>query len=342
MAMRNERPILVGSGYIAERHVRALAQLGIRAAGVWSPSEARRIAVAESWGTVPASSLEELLDVEGATHAHICSPPMQHEEAILLAAARGLTIVCEKPLAPSRASAERISSIISTAGVSAYLTFNRRLDAGIQELRRTIIGGMLGRPVSIFGSYRQQWNASPSSHDWRFNPELVGPSRVITEIGSHWLDLAEFTLGQSIVSVSAISASMGKRLYDTGTETGEFEPVNEDLFSAQLKFDGGTVGHVYATELAHGSFDAIELRVDGTLRSALWTSAHPDQLAVSHKVEGTLVTDTSSIESCIRAIYDGQAEELGVATVADGLRNASVMDALRESHESHIWKDVIR
>lgn len=340
------RPVIIGSGYIAGRHVAALAQLGIRPAGVWSPNEASRNRAAKLWDTAVAASLEELLDLPGTTHAHICSPPMQHEEAILLAAARGLTIVCEKPLAPTREAANRAVEAIDAAGVESYLTFNRRLDGGIQQLRRVIAEGGLGRIVSVFGSYRQQWNAAPSSRDWRFNPELVGPSRVVTEIGSHWFDLAEFVLDQKISAVSAMSTSMGKRTFETETESGEFEPENEDLFSAQLRFSDGALGHVYATELAHGSWDDIELRIDGTLKSAWWSSTQPDQLAVAHKVGGTLVTgpasETSSIESCIRAIYSGTADECGVATMIDGHRNAAVMDAVRESNESQIWKDVIR
>lgn len=340
------RPVIVGSGYIAERHIGALALLGIRPAAVWSPRAESRRRLATRWGAVVADSLDALLDTPGATHAHICSTPMQHEESIVLAAARGLTIVCEKPLAPTREAVERIEAELERTGAQLYLTFNRRLDAGIQQLRAAIADGRLGRVISVFGSYRQQWNAAPSTRDWRFDPSLVGPSRVVTEIGSHWFDLAEFVLGQRIESVSAVFAAMGKRSFDTGTETGEFEPELEDLFSAQLRFDGGVVGHVYATELAHGSWDDIELRIDGTLRSAVWSSTRPDQFTIAHKIEGALTagldTDTASIENTIRAIYTGTAPDSGVATLADGLSNASVMDAVRASASTNTWKDVTR
>lgn len=65
-----------------------------------------------------------------------------------------------------------------------------------------------------------------------------------------------------------------------------------------------------------------------------------------HKLDGSLTTglatDTASIESCIRAIYDGSASELGVASLADGLSSAAVMDAVRDSDTARTWKDVIR
>src|SRR5690554_3300050 len=93
-------PVIVGSGYIANRHSMALAALGIRPAGFWSPNPANRDRIAAQWGAISASSLDDLMAIEGATHAHICSPPMQHEEAVRSAIERGLAIVTEKPLAP--------------------------------------------------------------------------------------------------------------------------------------------------------------------------------------------------------------------------------------------------
>ena len=157
------RPVMIGSGYIAERHAAALALAGIRVAAVWSPRRESRESAAERWGAVAADSLEELLATPGATHAHVCTTPMQHEEAIVRAAERG----------PTRDSVLRIAAAVEAAGVPLHLTFNRRLDGGIQRLRAEIAEGRLGRVVSVFGSYRQAWNAAPSSRDWRFDPALV-------------------------------------------------------------------------------------------------------------------------------------------------------------------------
>lgn len=340
------RPVIVGSGYIANRHANALAQLGVRPLAVWSPNKRNREAFACKWGAKPVDTLDELIAIPEATHVHVCSPPVAHEEAVNLAARRGLSIICEKPLAPTGDGARRIVETVKQFGADFYVTFNRRLDRGIQELRHHIAIGTLGRVISIFGAYRQQWNASPSSRDWRFDPAQVGPSRVVTEIGSHWLDLAEFVLNQRIQSINAIMATMGERCFVTDSERGTFEPPNEDLFSAQMKFSGGAVGHVYGTQLAHGAFDDIELRVDGSARSAIWTSARPNQLVIAHKEDGVVTTgvdtDTSSIESCIEEIYAGTAEKSGIAGLEDGLSIANVADAILLSQESNAWMEVAR
>jgi len=318
--------------------------MGIRPVAVWSPNSERAATAAARWDCAVAADLVEVLDRFGATHVHVCATPMQHEEIVLEAAARGHAVVCEKPLAPTLASAQKMVEAVRTSGVSAYLTFNRRLDTGVQLLRDAISNRMIGQPVTVFGSYRQQWNAAPSSRDWRFDPAQVGPSRVITEIGSHWLDLAEFVLGRRLLAVHAFVTTMGERTFDTGTERGRFTPVNEDVFSAQLRFAGGVVGHVYGTELAHGTFDDIELQIDGTVRSAVWSSHSPNQLAIAHKQEGIRIQGqsfpTTSISACIAAIYGGNAAALGVATFAEGARNAAAMDAIRASAASGEWREL--
>jgi len=344
MDIAKTRPVIVGSGYVASQHVNALGELGIRPVAVWSPNAEHAASAAARWGCAAAADLAEALGAFDATHVHVCATPMQHEEIVVEAASRGHALVCEKPLAPTLEGAQHMVEAVRTRGVAAYLTFNRRMDTGVQLLRDAIGSGTIGRPVTVFGSYRQQWNASPSSRDWRFDPAQVGPSRVITEIGSHWLDLAEFVIARPLRAVHAFVTTMGERDFDTGSERGRFTPVNEDVFSAQLRFEDGIVGHVYGTELAHGTSDDIELQIDGTLRSAVWTSSMPNQLAIAHKLEGVRThgepAPTASISACIAAIYGGRAEALGVATFADGVRNAAAMDAIRASAASGEWQEL--
>ena len=334
-------PVIIGTGGIAAAHVTALLALGIRPVSVWSPNPANRERFGEAWGTRPAGTLEEALDAAGATHVHVCSTPMHHNDPIRAAAVRGLTIVSEKPLAPTAELAADALMHVRKHGVAAWLNFNRRLDAGVQLLRSSVANEDIGTPVSIFGHYRQEWNADPSGLDWRYDPSHVGPMRTVTEIGSHWFDLAAFVLGDRISSVNALQASMGERSYVRGSERGTVDPPNEDLFAAMLRFDGGTVGQVYGTELSHGSFDEIELRVDGTHGSAVWSSDHPNLLRLGNKSSGIRVVGqdapTSSLGDSIAAIYRGTANEMGVATFEVGFNNALALDAIRRSTETDEW-----
>ena len=72
-----------------------------------------------------------------------------------------------------------------------------RADAGRGELRAT-----LGRITSVHGRYLCDDVLFPSS-GWRLDPARSGPSYVVGDLGTHWLDLAEHVTGLQVTEVLA-------------------------------------------------------------------------------------------------------------------------------------------
>jgi predicted dehydrogenase len=344
LSRSHHRPgaIILGSGYIADRHATALREAQVPILGVYSPHPGRAGKAAEAWGTQAIRSVDELLQHPQATHLHVCTPTTSHADYVTEAIGRELAVVCEKPLTVNSATAERLVSAVSAAGIQNYVTFNRRYDQGIQLFRSLYLGGEIGEAVSVYGNYQQEWNAPVSSRDWRFDPAQIGPSRVVSEIGSHWFDLAGYVLASDVVAVTAATGNMGEREFLQDGQSGTFTPENEDTFSALLRFGNGALGTVMATQLAHGAWDDITLRVDGTRGSILWTSDTPGRVEVAHK--GRSITSygvgggTSSIETMIASIYGGT--DTTCARFSDGLKNCAVQDAVLESSRNNNWTTV--
>lgn len=338
------RPVIIGTGRIASMHVKALLGIGIQPVAAWGPSIQGRERFADQWSLKTGETLDSVLDTSAGTHVHICSPPMHRVDAVRAAAVRGMTVISEKPLAATGDLASEAYAETIAHGVPAWVNFNRRMEGGVQLMRAALADGAIGEPVSAFGHYRQQWDATPSGLDWRYDATQVGPGRTTTEIGSHWLDLAEFVLGRRIVETSAFAVGMGERKYEIADGTGTIDPPNDDLFAALLRFERGPVGQVYGTELAHGSFDEIELRIDGTRGSAIWTSDHPNLLRIGDKRSGMRIVGndapTSSLVDSIAAVYDGTAAQRGVATFEQGVHNSLTLDALHRSIASRVWEGV--
>lgn len=334
--------IILGSGYIAGRHAAALREAGQAIVGVHSPTAGNAERAARAWGSTAYASLEELLEAPGATHLHVCTPTTNHAEVVLRAIERGLAIVCEKPLTVDAATARVLADRARTAGVENHLTFNRRFDGGIQLMKERFAAGEIGRAVAVYGYYQQEWNAPVSTRDWRFDPGQIGHSRVVSEIGSHWFDLARYVLDIDIAEVSALTASMGEREYRQGEESGRFTPVNEDLFASLLRFADGAVGSLLATQLAQGAWDDITLRIDGTAGALSWDSREPGRVKIAHKGSGVLTlgsgAETRSIEDMIAAIYRG--DDTICADFDDGVVNCAVQDAVLASAESGQWTKV--
>ena len=57
------------------------------------------------------------------------------------------------------------------------------------------------------------------------DPKLSGPMRAVTEIGSHWVDIAEFFIGSEVEAVAAQFGNFNRR-WRTG-DTMVAEPTEE-------------------------------------------------------------------------------------------------------------------
>jgi predicted dehydrogenase len=94
---------LIGAGMISPYHLRAWSRLPqVKIVAVCDPDRARADARAKEFG-VPAvyDDAASMLAEEGLDAVDIASPREVHAEHVLLAAARGLAVLCQKPLAPT-------------------------------------------------------------------------------------------------------------------------------------------------------------------------------------------------------------------------------------------------
>ena len=77
----------------------------------------------------------------------VCTPHPTHEEVVTAAAARGVHVLCEKPIAIDLASAGRMVAALETAGVMLGVLFQRRFWPAAQRIRAAIDDGTLGHAV---------------------------------------------------------------------------------------------------------------------------------------------------------------------------------------------------
>ncbi|AKJ15012.1 inositol 2-dehydrogenase [Streptomyces incarnatus] len=134
------------------------------------------------------------LDAPGVAAVLIASPGPAHEEALLAAFARGLPVLCEKPMVPDSTGALRVVEAEARLGRRlAQIGFMRRYDAEYRRLKALLDGGALGRPLMLHCTHR---NVS--------SPGDFTSAMLINSSVSHEIDAARWLLGQELTAVTVL------------------------------------------------------------------------------------------------------------------------------------------
>jgi predicted dehydrogenase len=162
----------------------------------------------------------------------LATPHSLHTNQVLAAAAAGKHVFCEKPLALSKADAERSVAACRAAGVLLGLGHERRYEPGMSEIRRLIHDGALGTIMHVEANFSHDKLADVPVGDWRASPKDA-PAAGMTAMGIHLTDAFVELFGP----VAQVYASVTSRVAykDTG-----------DVISVLLRFASGATGYLNA------------------------------------------------------------------------------------------------
>ncbi len=191
---------VVGTGFIGVVHVDALRRIGVEVAGVVGSTPER----AAAKGIAPAyPSYEAMLADDTVSAVHLTTPNDLHYAQAKQALAAGKHVVCEKPLAMTSEESGELLRLAEASGLVHCTNFNLRFFPLVLEARARVASGAVGDVWNVHGGYLQDWLLYPTDWNWRLEPEKGGALRAIGDIGSHWMDMAQFVSGRRIVEVCA-------------------------------------------------------------------------------------------------------------------------------------------
>jgi predicted dehydrogenase len=201
---------LVGAGAIGTVHSIVLRELArawperIELVAVADPVTDVRDRVAAKYGYGRTFADAGALLAEAPVDAlFVCTPTRFHAEIVHAAAARGVHLFCEKPLAMSHAEACDILTAVRRAGVSAQIGLVLRFSAVYWVMRDLLAGPEVGEPMAVWFRDDQCFPIR-GLHDtpWRGDRTLTAGGTLI-EHGVHDLDLLTWLFGP-IARVRAI------------------------------------------------------------------------------------------------------------------------------------------
>ncbi len=231
------RTAILGCGGFAHRHAANLANQADKFALIAfcdrHPERAQAFADRyTAGGGAIFTDHHDLFDRADLDLCVICLPPYGHSDEVELAAARGVHLLIEKPIALTAEHAWRMVAVAEAAGIKTQVGFMFRFGAAVERLKELIASGAAG-PVGLMAA-RYFCNALHAPW-WRDRSKSGGQ---LVEQVIHMLDLMRYVMGEP-VSVYSLQSNVFHRHMPDYTI--------EDVSGTVIGFAGGGVGVVYAT-----------------------------------------------------------------------------------------------
>ena len=207
--------------------------------------------MAEKYGGVVCRSVDELLAMD-LDAVSVCVANAMHAEITIKALNAGKHVLCEKPMAWDAAEAQQMVEAAKKIGVVAAVNFHNRYYPIPYQMRRMVMNGDLGDVFHVQGGYLQDWLQFNTDFSWKTISEKCGRTRVTADLGSHWIDLAEYVSLQRVKEVFAeFKTVYPTRIQQTKDGPREVTIDTEDFSCILLRFDGGAVGTASFSALVH-------------------------------------------------------------------------------------------
>lgn len=194
------RGAVIGCGFIAQFHLEAWRRIdGVEIVAACDPNLERARAAAgrayQSW--------DEMLAVEALDFVDIATRPDTHLPLVGQAAAAGLAIICQKPMAPTIEEARQMAAVAHGAGVRLMIHENWRWQPWYRVLRERLGAGDIGQPVTYrFRIRRSDGHGHapyPAQPYFRDMPRLL-----VFETLVHPIDTARFLFGE-LQAITAVT-----------------------------------------------------------------------------------------------------------------------------------------
>jgi UDP-N-acetylglucosamine 3-dehydrogenase len=212
---------VIGLGAMGINHARVYGEIeGVELVAVAEPAaERRRLAarppLARRLRTY--ADYREMLARERLDLLSVAVPTRLHREVAQAALERQVAVLVEKPIAPEVGEARAILAAAEEAGCQLMVGHVERFNPAVQELKRRLEAGELGR---VFLARAERVGPFPQ------RTRDVG---VVQDLATHDIDIMRFLLASEVERVYA------------ETETG-LRTEHEDLLSAVMRFRSGAVG----------------------------------------------------------------------------------------------------
>jgi predicted dehydrogenase len=176
---------------------RVAASPGTELVAIADDDEERRQDAVARFGGEAYADHDELLARDDVEAVIVMAETARHRALVAAAAEAGKHVLCEKPIATTRADGLAMVDDCRKCGVRMGTIFPMRFNLPVIALRRAILDGAIGRPLAAKGT-----NPGQAQPGWFRDPALAGGGAVMDHV-VHVADLLRWTFATEIVEVYA-------------------------------------------------------------------------------------------------------------------------------------------
>jgi predicted dehydrogenase len=227
---------------------------------------ANYVEMIESELDLPADQRMEFVSIVTPNHMHYAPAQMALES--------GFHVIVDKPLVFSLTEAKSLRKTVEKTGRVLAVTHTYSGYPLVKEARAIVSTGRLGAIRKVYVEYPQGWlstaveNSGQKQAIWRTDPARSGAGGAIGDIGTHAAHLAEYITGSKLTAINAFLNTFvkGRKL--------------DDDSSMLVKFDNGASGVLFATQVAAGEENNLNIRVYGEGGGLEWRQEEPNTLVL--------------------------------------------------------------
>ncbi|HKQ45072.1 MAG TPA: Gfo/Idh/MocA family oxidoreductase [Rhizomicrobium sp.] len=335
--MNRIRTAVIGTGFMGRVHLEALRRIenvDVVEIAATSPEKAREAGAGYNVLNATGDWRDVIVD-PSIDAVHIATPNVSHFPIAKAALEAGKHVLCEKPLAMNAVEAQQLADLAAAKKTRAGLCHNLRYYPMVQQMRRMREDGAFGEILVVQGTYSQDWMLYETDWNWRVDPKVSGPSRVMADIGSHFFDMAEHVSGLKVTAVCSdlqiFHPTRKQPLVESNGDGGESfsgklgsssdtvnTPIVTEDFGATLFRMGQngmsrTRGSMTASQVSAGRKNGLVLEIYGTKGGAAWRQESPEELWLGHRdaPNQILMKDPALLQEKARGFADypgGHAE----------------------------------
>jgi predicted dehydrogenase len=233
--MRQVNAAIVGLGWWGRKMTQLLQDKGdrIRLVKAVEPNLEPARDFSATQGLTVVSSYDEVLSDPSVEAVILATPHKLHEAQIEAAARAGKHVFCEKPLALTKAGAERSVALCKARGLILGMGHERRFEPPIADLVEQATSGRLGRLLQIEANFSHDRFLLLEKTNWRLNADQA-PAAGMTATGIHLTDLSVKLMGPAL-DVRVACENLASEL------------PQGDTLSAHVRFVDGGTAYVSAT-----------------------------------------------------------------------------------------------